>query len=1843
MADYVRDPEFEKLLGPPPEPPSPYEGGMGAAGLFPAGTTQLEGGLNAAGIKRDPEFEKLLGPPPVDPHPAIDDLGRPFPGSGPDFDEYLRNSSVGKVLHAIGQGAADGWGAGNIGLSPETEDALKAAGVLPDVTKGQAGILRAFNEALIRPAAAAFDVANRALSAASGAGIAGLAQTATEIGGEQFGRGVGGLAEATLADVGSRIPEHAAPLDRAAPIDLPAARQAGIIGEPEGVYFGTREPTLPPLENVETGGAPANENLEFSITNPISRTAPEALGPGQTAPTIAPYAPTISPDLPALDVHDMARRIAPETFQEFDGLSAHQESLRQEIASQQAELQRQAEAQAPHQAEIADLESRLEDTTPRLAKKYEARLATMRAERDAFLNDDFTMAALTRDTPEIGALRQQLLETQYRMRDLAPDVTAAYRQAAERMPAEAEPPDGAGAAPAAEPPSAVASAEEPPAVAPRVVPVDAAKPVQAEQKPAQGELAPVANPGEPARTLPSARAVPASIAADVSQKLQAAGRPAEEADAAGQVTEAMWKTYADAWPGRGTAEELYARDAPEIRAGRQTARARQPEMAQGGSGRTRNAKLSLMDNGRNVITMMQTADASSYIHETGHDWLERMMRDAADPDAPAQMKADAAATRKYLGMTGDEATIPTRAHERFARSFERYFMEGRAPSQVLAVFGKFKQWLTSIYQTVTKIPGLRGTVSADIRDVFDRLLTREPEAAAIVPETVAEAAELPVGGTMQPAKPTPLYPKLPKEPTRLIGFLRRNGGIRDEGGEISNIIGGPKSRPGLINSTGMSLDEAAIKAHEAGYFPEHGEDWPSERDLLDAIAGDFKGEARYSAEDTDAVNAYHGALDHNAEVDRLARDHDIDTKGMTREQFFEALSKRVSEEQFYNEIRAMEESHEVEFGDLAADAREWVESHEGQWDDNRSQQEMEDRYGSENAARPAGQGVSDGQEPGATAGPSGPGEVGGGQGGRGPGDAGRPGETVGGDAGGGGADRNPQGSGAGGGAGPSADAVGRDGAKPASGAAGSAGVGDRPTDPQQPFRPATRVIDKAGNLRLDLLNTTEDIKQALRESAEQNNEFWDARRGVVSDEQVFSTANAVNATAAEANMLKLRQMALEDEIPPETRVRALRQWIPQVTAALREAAIKAQSGLEADILAYAKAADLLNMTQETLAGVSANSGRVQRAFRDLAANAAMAEARSLGAITQEITGRTLNQLMAQAKKVTLLETPADAAKFIRDAAKPSRGDMLLEYFVNSILSNPATHATYEAAMALSAGVKAVGETGLAAAQGSIREAFGSTEDRVYWGEVGAQLHGIIAGQKDGIKAAYRAWQSDMPTELPGEGGPQGSLLAAGGFPGGAIPGLAGTIVRYPTRGINALHSYSRTILYTQELATLAYRQAATEGLDGVAFAARVAELKMNPPEAMMAQARTAATSGALMGQSGKVTDVISRVASVRLNVPGLGSTQVVKFVMPFVRISSAIIEQALLQRSPLGVLDADVRANLMGRNGGAARDLQIAKITIGTSVMAAVAMKALNGDVAGSMPSDPKERAAWMATGKQENSIRIGGQWVQFNRLGPFGTLMGVAADMVQYGKEAGENDVGHWASMTVLSVVKSLADESWMKGPSDAMRAIDEPDQFGARYARNFLSSFLPYSSAMGEAARDTDPYLRQARTLVDVLKSKTPWLRNTLMPRRDIWGQPIPGREVVGVPGLSAIMESRVNNDPVTQEMIRLGNLPAAPKREMLGVALNDQQYDDYSAVRGQMMHQMLLPIVQMNQVSPIPDGALDRAMRDIVAKATQGAETTIKMRYPDIMRQAQANKVTILTEGRAAAARDRKAERN
>lgn len=143
-----------------------------------------------------------------------------------------------------------------------------------------------------------------------------------------------------------------------------------------------------------------------------------------------------------------------------------------------------------------------------------------------------------------------------------------------------------------------------------------------------------------------------------------------------------------------------------------------------------------MADGRYVVGLFKKADASTILHETAHFWLEEL-REAAGLEAAPEWVHDAWAKLQAAygfegfldGKNAEGVAAWTGVQERFAREFEAYAREGKAPSwELQSAFNKFRNWLTEIYRTVRKLLGAHG-VSEDAREVFDVLLATEEEIA----------------------------------------------------------------------------------------------------------------------------------------------------------------------------------------------------------------------------------------------------------------------------------------------------------------------------------------------------------------------------------------------------------------------------------------------------------------------------------------------------------------------------------------------------------------------------------------------------------------------------------------------------------------------------------------------------------------------------------------------------------------------------------------------------------------------------------------------------------------------------------------------------------------------------------------------------------------------------------------------------------------------------------------------------------------------------------------------------------------------------------------------------------
>ena len=146
------------------------------------------------------------------------------------------------------------------------------------------------------------------------------------------------------------------------------------------------------------------------------------------------------------------------------------------------------------------------------------------------------------------------------------------------------------------------------------------------------------------------------------------------------------------------------------------------------------------ENGSIDMRLLKDANLSTFLHETGHIWFFEMMDDATllaakDDLTPSQQKIvnDFDALMEWMGLEvrakdGDKAILAAMReehHEQFARGFESYLMEGKAPSQALrSMFARFRSWLVSIYRDIKK---LNVQLNPEIRAIMDRLVATDDQ------------------------------------------------------------------------------------------------------------------------------------------------------------------------------------------------------------------------------------------------------------------------------------------------------------------------------------------------------------------------------------------------------------------------------------------------------------------------------------------------------------------------------------------------------------------------------------------------------------------------------------------------------------------------------------------------------------------------------------------------------------------------------------------------------------------------------------------------------------------------------------------------------------------------------------------------------------------------------------------------------------------------------------------------------------------------------------------------------------------------------------------------------------
>lgn len=1650
-----------------------------------------------------------------------------------------KQNAVHSIASAFGQGFNEATGGyQDLGISEDNQKLLHDSGIYKNT-----GLLgQAIYDQVITPAASALDTVARTLTGSLVSGpVMGMAQAVHESGLDNILSGVRvsdetahGNTEAMNEMVlnspllgGFNFPKlfNVPKFSRGVPPVVRVGQAHGVVGVDEAQFMGTK---------------PFTENQ--SLTQHV---ATESLPQEEPQP----------------DIHTLARQAAPATFNTYDRLSTQADTLRDQLSDLKSN-------------QTADLDTQIKEIQDAKKGGY-GKLQSLIAKRDELTSQE---------TPEMADIRQKIQENDYQMRDLAPQVSQAYRDAENQLPKSSEQPKEA-----------------------------------------------------PPETAPEAAKQSFDIAADVSKNLVAAGRPIEEANAASQLVAEHYKAVSEQGWTKGTPEEIYNRDMANIRGVRErvltqkdqspaldnssevsgrdldntratsspgtqeplrqtsdsslpsgvfTTRAIQPSESAGGVGNISGSDLGITKLYHTTADIEKLKSLASGAEADLHNLLKKISEDVGGA--------------KFSGVRlKDEKELNIKLQRKPPQEISDY-LGGRiivdSPDVAREVLGKLQQTgnvthiddfmnesrsdgYRAIHAQIMGNDGLSAEVQIQPKEISNvlkdgHILYKEQQKAARDGDAdrVLQLQEQ-LKETYDNA-----WDKWSERNAELAQGAR--GKIRLATDDAKAVITLMKSANAstFIHEIGHHWLDEMMRYAEAKDAPERLlKDSKTVRDWLGVKSGDIptrahekfaRGFERYLMEGVAPSRELAGVFAKfkawltqiYKTVQRLRSPISDDI----RDVFDRLISSKPEKTVIASEPEAGKSLADIH----EEDARNTPPERAAPVADNirnevkttaKKDTEASDAIG---AGEQTGTGAGDLREPERTE-PNAP-------------------------------QTEPQAVNDGG------NGSAQVGNSPRAKSTGSARPprnterGAERNDPNAVLgKPESNLVDKAGNIRLDNLNTPEDVNDVLRQAASENQDFLEARRGIIPVGEQLNLADALGMRPHDLDFRKIGQAFNAEQII------AARKLLIQSAKNVRDL----MNG--DDVQAYAEARTRHVMIQEQVAGITAEAGRALGAFRKLEGGD---EAKSLGDFLKQATGKDLFQLEQEMKLGRTLETSAQVSKFINDTKKSTARDMILEYYINCLISGPITHLRYSVGNAINALATPLIEIPFQSAIGKTREILtGNAEDRVYLGEAKAQLQGLFKGSQDGLKAAIMAFKTGQSPLLPTEHmGMDFSDVKVN-----AIPGKIGQVINIPSRGVSAIHSFFKSIRYEQGIQALAYRNAMKEGLEGEDFTDRVAELSVNPSEEMM----QSATQNSLKELYMAPTEYNSTMGALNR---AINSNLAAKIIVPFMKIGSQITRNAFIEHTPLGLLDKDVRGNLIGKNGGAAFDTQLGKVAFGTTLIGGTSLMVMQGLATGDGPSDPAQRAIWMLN-HSPNSLQIGDITIKYQGLGHLGMLMRFSANMTETAQGWDHEDGAKLATAFIEGITKSVLDENFMRGIKDMLDAVYHPEEYGPSYVKSFVTNWLPYSVGMSQVARKIDPYQRDISSkeslpeqIFDTARSKIPLVSEGLQPRRDRFGEPIPN----GAP------LPKYENDPVVQRLeslqIGIGRLD----RKIRNVPLTDQQYDDYSRLAGRMTKMRLDAVV--GTISNAPQSVQVDTIKSIISTSRETARSIIMMQNPEIIRQAVSQKM-------------------
>lgn len=328
---------------------------------------------------------------------------------------------------------------------------------------------------------------------------------------------------------------------------------------------------------------------------------------------------------------------------------------------------------------------------------------------------------------------------------------------------------------------------------------------------------------------------------------------------------------------------------------------------------------------------------------------------------------------------------------------------------------------------------------------------------------------------------------------------------------------------------------------------------------------------------------------------------------------------------------------------------------------------------------------------------------------------------------------------------------------------------------------------------------------------------------------------------------------------------------------------------------------------------------------------------------------------------------------------------------------------------------------------------------------------------------------------------------------------------------NGLDEMSVRLSYLGEVRARALVEASTKGLrgeDAAGFVRKALEDSTDEvghavDQALVRTAQRSTMTASLGAEPGYVGKFANMVNDFRANVPEA------RYIIPIFNVPANALGEGLRRIPMANLLLKETRRELAGEMGAVAQAEAYGRMMTGAATLMLGFGMARQGDLTGAGPQDPNDRKVWLQT-NQPYSIRIGGQWVRYDRFDVIGAVLGIPATLYDRSVHRElDQDFGDKAALAAGALAQYFKDRAAVRGISDLFNVGASPTQDPAKYMERLAGSIgsrLVVPNFVTQLGRNmTDPVARGRADVGDYLWDALPFTSKSVDPLRNVLGEPV------------------------------------------------------------------------------------------------------------------------------------------